>query len=73
MTAFIRGDYYCYSVSFILGHDCTAEFNKGIIITVFGGMFFESASNYENKIYGSLFQLLCVLGGNDIGAALIHN
>lgn len=50
MTAFIRGDSYCYSVSFILGHDCTAEFNKGIIITVFGGMFFESASNYENKI-----------------------
>lgn len=34
MTAFIRGDSYCCSVRFILGHDCTAEFNKGIIITV---------------------------------------
>lgn len=36
MTALIRGDSHCCSVRFILGHDCTAEFNKGIIIAVFG-------------------------------------
>lgn len=67
-TALQCGCFLLLSCQFYTG--ARLQFNKGIVITVFGG---SRGRISEGKIHGSLFQPHCVPGRNVTGADLIHN